>query len=874
MDVNDLPKAARLGFLPSENAALNFILRFLKSKNQDEATKMAFLKCVIILCSAVKSRELNNMDYYCSKAILAERVEMLILEEPAVSISSMRQQAMFCIMEMSRVDPKFQPLQRMELIQSGIFSLFSLPPNLENDNNRDIIRLYSQTVRALDEMLQGLMTETENPSMLVFVEITEIIMPWILSNKIFERIRALSTLCRQLRFISSFPELRHVENFKIGGNLMVVLGLFCMDGSYEVSSRASEALHYFFKFFVNQRQSSLKNEEQRCKLLKDLQKDFQSDWTTCLQYIVKFFQTFLNPEERATVIILCVKAMTAECKFKIWAPVEMLERIIDKPLPELDKVSDVIESIHYNLGFIRDLCAIQVIEKTLQELTQKYTDEVMLMLITIQDRDQDRKLWKILAAPAKGYDTLLNHLLMRLQALPFQDSGNPSKSLEINPVLAGRALNELLLDSSSKLEVEIFYPWLFMALLSLISFLVFEGGNQTLQELPGVPEYMNPVSCTIETLKTLICSAGYEYQVSFMKNQRTWELLANPEEYLKGISMIAKSLTIRSCWHIRPIILQKTEVAIMTDETIIELLKRWAQKNDPVIQQLVLKAAGNFGLHKETTKFLRMLQPCILNCCFSKHFSVVEEAFLALRGIICNLTWTDSVTLLIEISCILRPFFDDESEELRYRSVDMFGALLAKVKKRFLMAPFRYQVHCSLVPLMLHIQDENTSVANASRDGLFHAAKILVCPRFKSVCINKDMFTIGMTLLEEQKDKIPWFLSQSLSYFHYPQSGIRLAAVWLTTAYLDTDGTLLCRQPKIAPDCCTDGMSESFKVEHHSHVAVRVGIQCFSGSAHLTQHQFMQIPPGFPGFSSLLVSNRTIVFRDIHIPQFAKPFPN
>ncbi|XP_074078438.1 maestro heat-like repeat-containing protein family member 7 isoform X10 [Macrotis lagotis] len=820
MDVNDLPKAARLGFLPSENAALNFILRFLKSKNQDEATKMAFLKCVIILCSAVKSRELNNMDYYCSKAILAERVEMLILEEPAVSISSMRQQAMFCIMEMSRVDPKFQPLQRMELIQSGIFSLFSLPPNLENDNNRDIIRLYSQTVRALDEMLQGLMTETENPSMLVFVEITEIIMPWILSNKIFERIRALSTLCRQLRFISSFPELR-------------------------------------------------------------------------------FFQTFLNPEERATVIILCVKAMTAECKFKIWAPVEMLERIIDKPLPELDKVSDVIESIHYNLGFIRDLCAIQVIEKTLQELTQKYTDEVMLMLITIQDRDQDRKLWKILAAPAKGYDTLLNHLLMRLQALPFQDSGNPSKSLEINPVLAGRALNELLLDSSSKLEVEIFYPWLFMALLSLISFLVFEGGNQTLQELPGVPEYMNPVSCTIETLKTLICSAGYEYQVSFMKNQRTWELLANPEEYLKGISMIAKSLTIRSCWHIRPIvslifsilrgneegslitalailaeILQKTEVAIMTDETIIELLKRWAQKNDPVIQQLVLKAAGNFGLHKETTKFLRMLQPCILNCCFSKHFSVVEEAFLALRGIICNLTWTDSVTLLIEISCILRPFFDDESEELRYRSVDMFGALLAKVKKRFLMAPFRYQVHCSLVPLMLHIQDENTSVANASRDGLFHAAKILVCPRFKSVCINKDMFTIGMTLLEEQKDKIPWFLSQSLSYFHYPQSGIRLAAVWLTTAYLDTDGTLLCRQPKIAPDCCTDGMSESFKVEHHSHVAVRVGIQCFSGSAHLTQHQFMQIPPGFPGFSSLLVSNRTIVFRDIHIPQFAKPFPN
>ncbi|XP_068930860.1 maestro heat-like repeat-containing protein family member 7 [Petaurus breviceps papuanus] len=553
---------------------------------------------------------------------------------------------------------------------------------------------------------------------------------------------------------------------------MGVLGLFCMDSHYEVSARASAALHYCFKFFVNQRQLVLKSEEERRKLLKNLQKNFQADWATSLQYIVMFFKTFLNPEERTTIFTLCVKAMTAGSRYNTWAPVEMLETIIDEPLPELSKVPELIETIHNNLNHIKDPSAIQVIEKTLQELVQKYPDEVMLMLITIQDNVQDGRLWKILAASSRSYEMILSHLLKRLKSLSFQDPKEPMQSLEINPVLASRALHEVLLQSSSKLEVETLYPWLYMALLSLISFLVFEGGSQTFYKQPGMPDWMNPVSCTIESLKTLISSAGYEYQVSFMQNHRTWELLAERKEYLEGISMIAKSMTMRSCWHIRPIVslifsilrgkevgsfvtalavfaelLRDAEVAIMTDETITELLISQIQKDEPVTQQLVLKAAGNFGIHKDTTKFLRMLQPYILNCCYSMNSNVVAEAFLALRCIIYNLSWTDSVILLIEISCTLRPFFDDESEELRYNSIDMFGALLAKVKRRFLMVAFRYQVHCSLVPLMFHLQDENTGVAHASRDGLCHSAKILVIPRFKAVCIDKDMFCIGRILL-------------------------------------------------------------------------------------------------------------------------------
>ncbi|XP_007481178.1 maestro heat-like repeat-containing protein family member 7 isoform X2 [Monodelphis domestica] len=768
---------------------------------------MTFLSSVTILCSAVKSQEHPNMNYYCNKSILAQKVELLIVEEPSnLLISSLRQQAMFCIMEMSNVKPKFPTLQRIKLIKSGINSLFSLPPGMETDTNREIVSLYSQTVRALDEMLQGLMTETENPSMLVFTEIVKVIMPWILSEKSFEKARALSIISRQLRFISSFPQLRHMDDFKIGGKLMGIVGLFCMDSDFDVSSQASESLHYCFKVFVNQRYLNLKSDEERCKLLINLQKDFHAEWSINLLYIVMFFRTFLNPAERTDIITLCVDALTIGSKFNTLSAVGMLEKIMKEPFPELNEVPGLIQTIHSHLSSIKDTGAMTVIQNLLQKLAWKYPDEVMLKLVDIQDKEQDREMWKILAASPKGIAMILSVLLKRMKSFNFLEPAELLKSLKINPLLASRALNALLLESNSKLNVETLYPWLYMALLTLISFLVFEGGIKNLHNLPGVPEWLNPVSHSIECLKTLICSAGYDYQVSFLQNHRTWELLTDPEGYLEGISLIAKSMTIRNFWHIRPIVslifhilyghedgssvtalavlaelFQSAEVAAMVDENIIEFLISTIKKNDPVTQKLVLKSAGNLGVHKNTGKFLRSLQPYVLNSCFSTNSVIVTEAFLALRCIICNLNWTDSIILLIEISCILRPFFDDDSEEHRYNSIDMFGILLSKVKRRFLMVSFRYQIHCSLIPLLFHLQDESSSVASASRDSLFLCAKILVCPKFKSVCAGEDTFIIGRTLLEEQKDKISWFLSQSLSYYSSSQASIRQIAVWLTS---------------------------------------------------------------------------------------------
>lgn len=49
---------------------------------------------------------------------------------------------------------------------------------------------------------------------------------------------------------NSFPSRQHMMEFSLSGKLIGILGLLCMNASYEISTGASEALHYLFKILV------------------------------------------------------------------------------------------------------------------------------------------------------------------------------------------------------------------------------------------------------------------------------------------------------------------------------------------------------------------------------------------------------------------------------------------------------------------------------------------------------------------------------------------------------------------------------------------------------------------------------------------------
>nr|XP_037841687.1 maestro heat-like repeat-containing protein family member 7 [Chlorocebus sabaeus] len=657
-----------------------------------------------------------------------------------------------------------------------------------------------------------------------------------------------------------------MEEFSMSGKLMSIFGLFCMDCNHEISKEASEALHYLFKILVLQRSVKQKTET----ILKDLQKHFHGAWLASLQDLTLFFKKYLTPEERADMIIVSMEAMTNTSRHDISAASKMLKMILKYTIPEIGKVPEIIQYIYYHMNSITETTAQKTIKKILYLLSQYYTDEVILTLLKIEDQSQKGvcRPWEILASFPKGYEMIMDYLLQRLTPHQRSKDQEPSHRTEISPLIATRAIHELLLEPSRRMEVQSFFSSLFMALLFQISFLVVEVDTEISQDQQHIAECVDPISSTVEALKTLMRSSGYGDYVSSIQRRRGWWLLVNPERHYDGVTVLARSLVINNCWHNRPLfssiirflqdpdcknhltalvflteLLQCPDVAALVDDFATRILANWFKSEEPAIVKPLLQMLEVFAKHENMVPWrllsssgmrravametygmvggggllcflpfshdgrkvrrLRILQPYVLNCCYSSNSDIVLETLLVLKNLLSHLTWRHSSSFLIQLTFTLVPFFEEVSEHLRLVAFEIYESLLAKVKKRGLVFPLKHQILNLLVPLVLHLRDVNTDVAlvrgqalepglqspfswEICRSALCHTAAMLGWSKLKAVFAEKDVWNILGALLEQETDKALWFLKQCVALFKSPQVPIRWAAVWFAGQIIQT----------------------------------------------------------------------------------------
>ncbi|XP_069911030.1 maestro heat-like repeat-containing protein family member 7 [Oryctolagus cuniculus] len=801
------------GLRQSERDAYESIMEFLEQERMSEFSKLSFLRAVETLSGVVRTQPDGNMNDYCPKNVLAKKVKMLILEESfEVLDSNVRQQAMLCIVALSQVNPPFHLSQKLDLVNAGVASVFSLPLIMPSLDRKDSASLYLQTVQALDDMLHALVMDDLNPDMRILQHFLEVLLPWVtLSDKVHEQTRALGAMSRLLRFICNFPELSHMAEFSMSGTLMGILGLFCLHDNHDISMGASEALHYLFKILVLQRSVKQKTEG----TLKDLQKHFRGEWLASMQTLTWFFRKYLSPNERADVFLVAMETVASSHVPEVYAAARMLKMILKYPLPEMGKVPEIIQYIYHHMRSISEGSAQKMVRKILHLLAQAHTDDVILTLFKIEDQSQKgvRKPWEILASFPKGYEMIMEHLLQRLVPYRKAKGQEPGPRTVISPLIATRAIHELLLEPSRRMEVQSAFSSLFTALLSQISCLVLEDCADIMQDQQHVTEWVDPLSSTVEALKTLMRCSGYADHVSYVRKLGGWELLVNPERHYDGVAVLARSLVVMDCWHNCPLfshiirllqepdcvnhltalvflteLLQCPEVAATVDDITTHVLANWFKSEEPATLKVLLHTAEVFAQHPTTERRLRILQPHMLNCCYSSDGDIVMETLLVLRRLLQHLSWAASSAFLIQLSFTLAPFFEEELEHLRLAAFEIYRSLLAKVKRRTLVFPLRHQVLNLVIPLVLHLRDVNINVAQVCRLALNHTAALLGWSRLKVLVAEEDEFTILRALLQQQASKALWFLRQSVALFKSSQAAIRQAAVWFAGQIMQTLG--------------------------------------------------------------------------------------
>uniref|UniRef100_A0A671F5E5 Maestro heat like repeat family member 1 n=1 Tax=Rhinolophus ferrumequinum TaxID=59479 RepID=A0A671F5E5_RHIFE len=811
------------GLRQSEREAYQFILEFLERGEMSNLDKLKFLRAVDTLSCAVHAQASGTMDDYFPKTLLAKKIETLILEEASEQLTSnVRQQAMLCIVTLRFLPAATSSEPRVWGMGAPRLSI-PLHPRV----------LAPQTAQALEDMLQALVMDGLDPNMVMLQEVLEIILPWLtMSEKMQEQTRALGTIAHLLRFICNFPKLLHMTEFSISGKLMGTLGLFCMNPQYDICMRASEGLLYLFQVLVLQRSDSL------------LLTPGAPARSPRLLFFPQCFRKYLTPEERADVIMVAMEAMTSAGRNDDSAASKILEMILKYSVPAIGKVPEIVQYIYHNLYSITETTAQDTVKQVLLLLAQTYTDEVILTLFKMQDRSPRgaRKPWGILASCPRGYQTILEHLLQRLT--PHRKARDQAHAPHYSPQ-ATRAIHELLLEPSRRTEVQTLFPSLIMALLFQTSFLVVEGGAASVQDHQHFTEWMDSVSSTVEALKTLMQSTGYGDHVSHIQKFGGWELLTSPDRHYDGVTLLARALVTKNCWHNQPIfsvvisdlqgldctsyrtalvfmaeLLRCPNVAAIVDDITVYILADGFHSQDPTSVKLLLRVVETFAKHGNMVRQagansrsqtiggrqLRLLQPFVLNCCFSLDGDIVTETFLVLQCLVEHLTWQQSSSFLVQLTFTLGHFFEEESEHLRSAAFAIYAAILAKVKRRSLIFPLKHQVLNSLVLLVLHLQDRDTSVAQVTvpcqpcshnsthhasvsqncRQALCHKATILGWSRLKAVFAEKDMWTILRALLEKEAGKALWFLKQCVSLFKSPQAPIRQAAVWFAGQIIQT----------------------------------------------------------------------------------------
>ncbi|KAK1327947.1 hypothetical protein QTO34_012369 [Cnephaeus nilssonii] len=140
-----------------------------------------------------------------------------------------------------------------------------------------------------------------------------------------------------------------------------------------------------------------------------------------------------------------------------------------------------------------------------------------------------------------------------------------------------------------------------------------------------------------------------------------------------------------------------------------------------------------------------------------------------------------------------------DSEHLRLNAFEIYGALLAKVKRSFLVAPLKQQLLSSLVLLVAHLADRDARVAQICRRALCRTASLLGWWRLRAVLADRDLWTILRALLEREAGRGQWLLTQSLGLLRSPQAPVRQAAVWFTGGRPLLPATVSSSRPEAGP---------------------------------------------------------------------------
>ncbi|XP_044922736.1 maestro heat-like repeat-containing protein family member 2A [Mustela putorius furo] len=803
------------------------IIHHYSSSCQDTCLKMAFMKSVVQVTTAIKNiKDLEDFQF-AQKMTLTGIIIATIKAEPTDSlVSPVRTMAMEALSHLSNLKPFYSTEESNELMDISIHSVISLQPPAED--NESIQTLYANAKHALEQLMEGLMQRQLDPKGLQ--EMVHLLEKWILSEKEGEREKAMNLHLHLMQiYVQSIGVCIPLKLGQFGTLVGLIAPCTC-DSHRRTRMASMSVLASLLDLHASQTCSSWgpSKELELAKCKEDLQSLDVEKIFSASSRIAKVACMQFNCDEVVSLIQKLCENIGAMDLQHDKASVTWIGTFLQMRAKELeDKVAEILGAVLVQLPVVDHLEVRRpLIEGTL--LLAHYHQETVLTALLRQPLPMESHLTEVWLAVAENVPfsrTMLHGLMGRLQ-VRFTPRANPTSKADIwrlaavDPLMTLCAIHLLIqkTDMDDKL-LDLFPDLVYTLLLQLSSNQGPEAASPVLKtwrlvHTGTLPEEINLHRITIKCMQLLFRRLSSEQLVHSLEEQGVWALLQSSSTFLQGVGLLARGC-LRSVEGYRQrlaeLVLRGMDsdvlscrvsstavcVEFMSDPVLYQekllkptvlTLEKGADQEDEALRVLSLRALGNMalGAPKKVRQYRKLLlEKCLDSLREPVNSSVASEGMEALAKILAELREGDLGSSFSIICEQCRAFFDNESELLRLKAFVLFGKLAKVVrisKKHF----FKEEVKKAWITLMLHCQDPCSDAAQACMATMFQCVHFWGWKALESSSGQRDSSEAdGMTvfqttlcsILTQKKPAVLYnFLLETMTYINSNLSRIRIAA--------------------------------------------------------------------------------------------------
>ncbi|XP_074133787.1 maestro heat-like repeat family member 5 [Sminthopsis crassicaudata] len=797
---------------------------YFQCSHWDGPIKNSFLTATKMLITAIKShKEVSNFEFFQKPGLVLCLMNLIDKEPRDILCTSVRQEAMLAIASLSKLKPPLGLKEKSKILYICFRSVFTLPvmEKLKKHtclimNPPDIQVLFSQTMQALDQVLQGFLSENPDPGEVLYI--LEKVITWMDSERSHERLRAIRSITMFLKFIMEQFNLK-VKLTRIG-HLVGMLGMLCGDPDENIRQQAIEGMFHLYNILLHQKGLRSKAE---ANMKKRKIYHFGHSKRGCAPHsvnflsssaqIVKAFGDHFDLSELRDFMVTLIEGLHCSIFFRAQTAAEMLHKSCESYWNKLEEVTEIGKKTYLQLCLIQTVSAKRTALWAISPLVQHHTKELVFTFLefSLSMNRNAVELWKAVGSDPQTCPKVLGLLLQKLEHRPSLDEltyleGNYSESLA-----AMNTLYEIIFASEYQNALKTAFPHFFFAMVTQIHY-IFElnlhDENCIYVNKDFTTFHTSPNCTSVEAVKSLFSKNGFWQEFAFLELQDVWTQLSTPRSFFQGVSMLSRAMVEYSCPYIPGILLYSVSMfqnneerqrvvamiffteflrspltsRLLSKKMVLAYLQKGIRDSNLVVRVVSLHCFSNIIHTSEKNYLLRSQLPILLNAFYDPSEKAILASLYAVSSILYQLGKQSIGPFSLDLALSLRPFFDDERETVRGSAIYVFGSLVSNMAGR--ATPMLTDQVCrSLIPLLFHLMDQEEDVVMKAKFAFFRCANFLNWEEpeklFRRIAWEEGLqalHSIWKCFMENMFSRVDLFLSQALGYIHSKQWTMRTAA--------------------------------------------------------------------------------------------------